>query len=198
MLAHHVFSEAAYSLTLLLANAISLGDYPEAFDWLQQAENAFSIAGLATQRRAGIYSAKANLALSAGRLDEADAIVSEMCGRYPIVQTPRFGAVATSLALRIKVARGDVAAIAPLVAELQHAYDYGGHLGSQDHIVEALWCAAHATGHANDASTLLTDYLSLRRREHGPPEASLRSVTASDSAWDLYSIQTTSNSTDGR
>ena len=188
MLAHHVLSEAVYSLTILLANAISLGNYLEAADWLHQAENTVSIAAYAAQRKAGIYSAKANLALSAGRLDEAEAIVAEMCDRYHIVRTPRYGAVAASFSLRIMVARGDATGVAPLVAELQHAYDCGGHLGSQDHIVEALWCAAHATGQVTDASKLLAEYLSLRRREHGPPEASLRSVTASDSAWHLYSL----------
>jgi ATP/maltotriose-dependent transcriptional regulator MalT len=187
MLAHHVLSEAVYALLLLVGCAICTGDLSEAADWLQEAENSFAIAGVPTQRKAGVYSAKANLALYAGRLDEAEAIVNEMCDRYRIVQTPRFGAIALSLKVLIKTSRGDAAAVAALAPELHRAYERAGHLGGQDHLVEALWSAAHCAGHPADASKLLIEYLCSRRRELTPPEAPLRSATATDSAWDLYS-----------
>jgi hypothetical protein len=69
---------------------------------------------------------------------------------------------------------------------LQRTYQRAGHLGGHDHLVEALWCAAHGSGNPADASKLLSEYLSSRRRELTQPEASLRSVTASDSAWERY------------
>ncbi len=189
MLEHHVLSEALYALLLLMSSAISTGDLSEAADWLQQAEHSLSITGLPTQRRAGIYSVKATLALYASRFDEAERLVNEVCDNFPIVQTPRFGAIASSLKLRIKAARGDSATLTVLVAELQQTYERSGHLGDQDHVVEALWCAANSAGHANDASKLLIEYLSSRRREQTPPDASLRLTTASDPAWQQYSCR---------
>jgi hypothetical protein len=184
MLAHHVLSEAAHALLLLVSDALCTGDLSEAADWLQQAESSLSITGLPTQRRTGIYSAKANLALYAGKFDEAEALINEVSDQYPIAQTPRFRAITLSLKVRIMTARGDSAAIAALTGELRRTYDSAGHLGGQDHLVEALWCAAHSAGNKDDASKLLTEYLSSRRRELTPPEASLRLTTASDSAWD--------------
>jgi hypothetical protein len=186
MLAHHVLSEAFYALLLLMSNAICTGALLEAADWLQQAENSLPIAGLPTQRRAGMYSTKANLAIYAGRYDEAEALVNELCDLFPIVQTPRFGAITSSLKVRIEVARGRCAAVTALVAQLQNAYDRGGHLGGQDHLVEALWCAAYSAGNSAAASELLAGYLTSRRRELTSPDASLRLVTRVDPAWDQY------------
>jgi hypothetical protein len=178
MLAHHVLSEAIYALLLLVNNALCAGDLSEAADWLEQAENSTSINGLPSQRRSGLYSAKANMALYAGRFEEAEALVDQLCDHFPIVQMPRFAAVVSSLRVRIQTARGDVATVAALVNELQRAYERGGHLGDQDHVVEALWCAAHSAGRSIDASNLLYEYLSSRRRERTAPEASLRLTTA--------------------
>jgi hypothetical protein len=186
MLAHHVLGEAAYALALLGDNAICVGNVAEAVDWIQRADNCHSLTGVATKRRAGVLSAKASLAIDGGRIDEAEAIVDELWDRYPVVRTPRLGAVAMSLRMRIKLARGDSAAVAALAVELQRSYERGSHLGGQDHVVEALWCAAHSIGNGAYATKLLAEYLNSRRREKTPPEASLRTTTASDPAWGGY------------
>jgi DNA-binding SARP family transcriptional activator len=188
MLAHHVTSEALFALVLLVDSAVCTGDLPEAASWLQEAERSLSIARVPTQRKVGLYPAQATLALSAGKLDEAEAIVSDAWNHYPIVRAPRYAAVASAIKLRIKMARGDDIAVSALVPDLQHAYERGGHLGNQDLIVEALWCATYGAGKQAVASKLLTDYLTSRRRELTPPEVSLRLATAADEAWDRYSV----------
>jgi DNA-binding SARP family transcriptional activator len=190
MLAHHVLSEAFYSALLLADNALFAGDLNEAADWLANAESDTAVSELRKQQRAaGLYSTKANLALVTNALDEADALVSELCDRYPIVRTPRFGGIVAALKIRIKAARGHSLVLDPLVSELRDAYCRGGHLGGQDHIVEALWQVARSASDSSGASRLLTEYLGFRRRELTPPDSSLRTSTAADVAWNQYSTR---------
>jgi hypothetical protein len=55
------------------------------------------------------------------------------------------------------------------VVALRGLYDKGKHLGGQDTLVEALWCAHVLEGDTTGANLLLRDFLA-HRRERSIPE----------------------------
>lgn len=177
MSSHHVMSEAAYSLLLLADISLCDGNVVHAASWLRDATPLIRSTLNHRTVQTGYYSAAASFALLEGRLDDAQALISEARERYPAIGL-RYRAVALSLSLRVRAARGSILQSDPELRELIRLYGLGGHLGGQDPIVEALWLADQQQG-----SNLLGSYLSSRRRELTPPEASLRLSTKRDKIW---------------
>lgn len=179
----HVSSEAAYRMALLGEIAVNEGDFDEAQRWIGLlGEMVASNPSFAAAIQAGYYSAAAELALHQGRLDQARPLVDLARTTYPAVRTARYAAIASSLQLRIALVEGALPS-EQAVAELTDIYHRGAHLGMQDEVVEALWLANHLAGKPADASRLLLEYLTLKRREYGPPRWSLRETTKADPAW---------------
>ena len=184
MTQRRVPSEATYRVALLSEIALNEGDIDEARLWLgRQSDMVAANPDFNTAIRAGYYSNAAELALFENRFVDARKLADQAHCMYPAVSTPRYAAIALALQLRIEIkSTGRLASQEPVKA-LNTLYCRGACLGMQDEVVEALWLAASAAGQSREASRLLLEYLTVRRREIGPPRQSLRSTTATDSAW---------------
>jgi hypothetical protein len=184
MAARNVASEALYNLTLLAENALNSGDFVDASAWLTKAASI-----VANDERATEYSlvayfvAAATLALYEARPHDAEALLAQAQGRYPVLTAPRVRAVHLSLLLRIQASRGQSAVNQEHRSELARLYEQGGHLGGNDGVVEALWRTEVLCGSRHAASELLRRYLLEKRRETTPHDWSLRTTTAADPAW---------------
>ena len=185
MSAHHVASEAAYSLLLLADIALCDGDVAAASNWLREATPLVTTSPLIHSVQAGYYSAAASVALLEGRTADAENLIVNARGRYPAIGL-RYRALDLSLRLRVKAARGCNARSDPDLDELRRLYELGASLGGQDPIVEALWLAGE-----QGRSGMLSEYLLGRRRELTAPEVSLRQTTERDRAWQLFIKPTT-------
>ena len=180
MAAHHVTSEATYSLLLLADNLLCDGDIEGARMRLREA--APLVRNLPTHRllQAAYHSAASNVALLEGRLEEAEELVGASRERGAVVGL-RYRAIDLSLKLKIRVARRRIYNEDSESLELRELYERGAHLGGQDTVVEAIWLVE-----GSHESTILRDYLFLRRREITPPEVSLRFSTRQDQCWARY------------
>lgn len=184
MVSRHVPSEAIYRMILLSEVALSEGNLEEARTWIDQVNGLAIRDGRHTAAiQAGYFSTAADLALRELRLDEAEALVNEAHRVYPAIHSGRYAAIGLSLRLRIQLARNGRPPANHIVSNLSDLYMQGRHMGAQDSIVEALWLAETAVGCPTTASSLLYDYLTVRRREMRGVEWGLRSTTASDPAW---------------
>jgi hypothetical protein len=182
MLAHHVITEAAYSVLLLADNAVSDGDITSASRWLDEARDLVSHESDGTMVHAAYYSASAAIAILEGRLAHAMHLIDEADSRFPSVALPRYKAFVMAVRVKAELSTKHASRDSNL-SELRRLYALGRCLGGQDFVVEALWAAARAEGRDEDASTLLREYMTRHRRELGPPDASLLATTASDSFW---------------
>jgi hypothetical protein len=185
MLAHHVTTEALYRSIVLAETALADGDVAEVGIWLERARGIIAIKPC-SPAIAGYLSTVACLAITHGRYDEAESSLDEARRHYPAIASPRWGAIELAFRVRIRLARGESVDASPDVETLHRLYTCGGHLGTQDYIVDALWHAANARGDPTSATKLLTEYLFERRRELATPEWPFRASTASDPAWTRY------------
>jgi hypothetical protein len=189
MRAHHVTTEATYRSIVLAEIAVADGVPGEAAEWLAEAREM-----LATEScppaSAGYLSTVACLAIAQRRFDEAEGYLDELRQYSPTIAAPRWGAVESAFRVRLRIARGENVEGSSEIALLRRIYAFGGHLGVQDYIVEALWHAEVARGQAASASALLSSYLFERRRELAPPEWPFRSSTAADPAWTRFPVMT--------
>lgn len=120
-----------------------------------------------------------------GRFDEAEARFRAPQLRS-FLTSARFKAFSLAMLLRLEQLRSGKNLPSADVELLRSLFTKGRSLGSQDGIVEALWCAHMLDGETALATQLLEDYLCVHRRERSLPEWSLRDTTAADSAWQAY------------
>jgi hypothetical protein len=126
------------------------------------------------------------LAMLKGRYDEAEKYFLASKGHYSLLEAARYEATTLALLSRNQQLRSNTNLGEEQGARLRDLYNRGKSFGSQDPIVETLWCALTLDGDSASASRLLRDYLSIHRRERSLPEWSLRRATAADDAWHAY------------
>jgi hypothetical protein len=165
--------------------AIRGGRLEEAQIWIDRLDQM--IAGdpvYATAIQGGYYSTAAELALASHRWDDAEALVERAREVYPAIAAARFSAIALSIRVRAQLGRTGRLVTKDILLTLQALYARGRHLGMQDEVVEALWLAEFMAGRSNSASSLLSDYVTIYKRETGPVNWSLKRTSGSDRAWD--------------
>lgn len=186
MAAHHVSSEAAYSALLLADHSLADGCTETASRWIDKAGTLVNKEPGYQSLQASYLTAVASVAVEEGRFEDAESVIAEAYEQFPAEGFQRFRSVVLAIRIKVQLARGLSALSFSDLEELQALYALGGHLGAQDSIVEALWLSEYAQGDAYQASVLLIEYLCERRRELGPPEASLRATTGADRAWSAW------------
>jgi DNA-binding SARP family transcriptional activator/tetratricopeptide (TPR) repeat protein len=129
------------------------------------------------------YSSLALVAMHRGDYDVAEEDLRRLIAKQRHMSPPRLRAVEISLGVRLRQLRGFEDSQVE-VTELESLFPRGARFNGQDATVEALWHVYSRAGQRERASTILSEYLAIRR-ELGPPEASLRRSTATDSAWRL-------------
>jgi DNA-binding SARP family transcriptional activator len=185
MISKRIPSETTYRITLLSDLAIRNGELEEAQMWIDRLGHMMAAdPTYATAIQGGYYSTAAELALAGHRWDEAEALADRAREVYPAIVAPRFSAIALSIHLRAQLGRDRCPATKALLPMLRALYVRGRHLGMQDEVVEALWLAEVLAGRPDSASSLLSDYLAIHRREFGRASWSLRTNTSADPVWD--------------
>jgi DNA-binding SARP family transcriptional activator len=177
------YSQALYASALMASAAIRTGDLALAEHWIIQSESA-SRGGPAHEQSpsSGHHSNAAALAMYQGRYDEAERLIFEPGRASSVLSSERYMAICLAMSIRLKQMRClDVDATE--LKSLEQLYSKGRNLGGQDQIVEALWCARVLSNDTIGASILLTEYLSVHRRESSAPDWSLTHATAADEAW---------------
>lgn len=187
MSAHGVLSEAVYAASLRTEIAIADGEFEIAREWLLKSRVA-ARSGTPHQvsPNSGFYANAGVLAMRDGRYDEAEDFLLFPLREYAILSAARYRAVSIALSLRLRQLRGDDMQGCSDLPILSSLFARGRNLGGQDAVVEALWCALMLNGETHEASKLLSDYLTIHRRERSQPEWSLRNTTAADDAWLSY------------
>lgn len=125
------------------------------------------------------YSLSADIALLENRPDDAISFFDQ-CEMFRVVDTPRMRAYMLAGRIRAAIAKDEKHSLRGNQRELLSLYKRGGHLGSQDIVVLALWLAGRTLGDRAGASALLNDYLKVRRRELGRLDAQLATAVAAD------------------
>lgn len=186
-IARGILSDALYAASLRTDIAIADGDFIAARTWFSKCETAArGVSPNIHAPNAGYYANAGMLAMREGRFDDAEQSFLKPLREYSLQRVPRHRSVSLALSIRLKQLRGDTIFNETDEQELNALYEKGRSLGEQDTVVEALWCARNLRGDTTGASALLTEYLSVHRRERGFPEFSLFSSTSSDGAWHIY------------
>jgi tetratricopeptide (TPR) repeat protein len=184
-----IVSTAEFALSTITDAELSLGNWEDAERWtLRWQEIAVRREKYRSRSFFGYFSAKVLLAVHSGRYEEAERVLSSL-GEFGLHNTARYRALTLAYATLIKYWSDDASIPASLTSELRTLYDRGRAFGSQDSIIEALWCAATRDGNSEEASRILRDYLTVHRRERTPPEWNLRRTTRQDPAWALAVTQ---------
>lgn len=186
---HHVTTEALYKVMLLAEACLRKGHLADAHAWLREGNMLLSMEPQARALEPGLYSTAASLAIIEGKLREAEELINDASLHYPAIGSPRFAAIALSLRLKVQLAQGNRSWDRVALEQLKMLYQRGGHLGAQDMIVETLWLAETHDSNPRSASELLYDYVVVRRREKGAVDWTLRTTTASDSAWNTIAME---------
>ncbi len=187
MLSHRMYSEALYQSAMRTDIALCQGDLELAAKWFARSEGA--VRGVDPHQlnpTSGFYANAGTLAMKQGRYDEAERLIHEPLPHFSLLTGARYRAVALGMLLRLQQLRSDENLDPEAMAELRDLFVKGRSLGSQDAIIEALWCAHMLDGEVALAAQLLRDYLFHHRREHTLPEWSLRHTTAADDVWPEY------------
>ena len=183
MSAHRVTSEAAYNVLLLADHTLADGDVESAAGWLSHATALVADNPHIHSLQASYYSCAACVALARGHFEEAEDLIQHGRKRHPTVGLPRYQAIALAIRIKAQIGMGMTSPAQQDVELLQHLYDLGAPLGAQDPVAESVWICQRLNGKADAASATLTRYLECTRRELGPPEASLRATTLSETCW---------------
>jgi tetratricopeptide (TPR) repeat protein len=187
MVLHRLYSEALYHSSMRTDVALVLGEFELAAIWFARSEKAARGASPhQLNPMSGFYANAGILAMRQGRYDEAEHFIRTPLKHLSLLTGSRYRAVALAMLLRIEQLRSDRNLDPDAVAELRVLYAKGRTLGSQDVIVEALWCAHMLEGETEAASQLLREYLCTHRHERTLPEWSLRHATAADDAWEAF------------
>jgi hypothetical protein len=188
MMARGVLSSAELSLSTITDAEICLGNWEGARIWMQQWQDIAVRKAMYQSRFVSCYfSIWLLLTLHSGDFAEAERALSSL-EELGLNNTARYRAITLAYAILIKYWSDDRVMPQTLTSELRGLYDRGRALGSQDVIVEALWCAAMRDGRPDEASRILSDYLTVYRREKTPPEWNLRQTTCQDPAWGTYHL----------
>jgi hypothetical protein len=186
MMSHRKYSEALYAASMRADVAIAVGEFDVARFWFAKGESVTrGVSAQLLNPHAGARGTAGVLAMLLGHYDEAAAHFLEAQRYYSIMAAARLHAVVLGHLLRNEQLRSQ-ANLDGHVTQLRDLYGRGKSLGGQDTIVEALWCALTLDGDSKSASLLLSEYLSMHRREQSLPEWSLRNAAAADDAWHAY------------
>jgi hypothetical protein len=115
------------------------------------------------------------LALLEGRLEEASQELAKAEREIPALRSTRNRLVAVAFRLQIDRLRGKVIRL-PDVLDLLRCYPRMAAFTQFDDLVSALWHGLVAHGRRDEALTILTDYMTKRRRVFFPPIWELQEV----------------------
>jgi hypothetical protein len=185
MLERKIYTEAVYVAVTLAEDALALGDFRTALDWLSRASEVVSrVHETAEGVIQGYLSALSNVAVHVGEYSTAKRLLIQVHKRLRLVATPRLRAINAAYLIRLSGLEGLQLPTGCDLDQLRKDYEAGCRLGRQDTVVEGLWLAYSLIGSAEAANALLDEYFTKHRREECPSEWSLWNSTRTDPFWE--------------